>query len=183
MAGLGTLCSHPKDQWPCPPSPPVACHTGMFVNDEVRVEVSAAAAAAQRTNLITGRSLIPASHHAWGEGIARVGPLPGLSRLARVQFLELASQGTMTRLALRWEATGLTGPMFPVLDANLTLTPDGDQATWVRLQGVYGPPGGYIGAGLDRAVLHRIAAATIRSFLTGIAAAITDPVPATMRRR
>lgn len=150
----------------------------MFVNDEVRVDVSATAAAARLANLITSNSLIRTSHHAWGEGIARVGPLPGLSRLVHVRFLQLEPQGTTTRLGLRWEATGRTGPMFPVLDANLTLTPEGDRATQVGLQGVYGPPGGHVGAGLDRAVMHRIAEATIRSFLTQLAVAIADPVPA-----
>lgn len=150
----------------------------MFVNDEVRADVRAAAAAARLANLITGSSLIHASQHAWGDGLARVGPLPGLSRLVRVRFLELAPLGTTTRLGLRWEATGLTGSMFPVLDANLTLAPDGDRATRIGLQGVYGPPGGHVGAGLDRVVLHRVAEATIRSFLTHLAVAIADPVPA-----
>jgi len=52
--------------------------------------------------------------------------------------------------------------------------PDGDDATLIGLEGVYGPPGGFIGAGIDRALLHRIATATVRSFLSGIAQAIAD---------
>lgn len=159
--------------WPATP-----CHSGMFVNVEMRAEVSATAAAARLANLITGSSLIHSSQHAWGEGLARVGPLPGLSRLERVRLLQLDPHGATTRLGLRWEATGLTGPMLPVLDANLTLAPDGDQATRLGLQGVYGLPGGHLGADLDRAMLHCIADATIRSFLSQIAVAIADPVPA-----
>jgi len=172
---LGTLCRLSRTNGPVRLARRWLSHGGMFVNDEVRVEVSAAAATARLANLITGDSLIQASHQAWGEGIARVGPLPGLSRLVRVRFLEPTRQGATTTLALRWEATGLTGRMFPVLDANLIVIPDGDRATKLAFQGVYGPPGGQLGAGLDHAVLHRIAEATIRSFLTHIALVIAYP--------
>jgi len=153
----------------------------MFVGDEVRVEISATAAAARLANLISGSSLIEASQQAWGDGIARVGPVPALSKLVRVRFLQPMQRGAVTVLTLRWEATGATGRIFPVLDADITLVPDGDNATLLGLDGVYRPPGGAVGAGLDRVILHRIATATVRSFLTGIADAITGPVPATDR--
>jgi hypothetical protein len=75
---------------------------------------------------------------------------------------------------LRWLATGASERLFPVLDADITLIPDGDDATLIGLQGVYGPPAGSAGETLDRVILHRIAAATIRSFLSRLAAAIQD---------
>jgi hypothetical protein len=153
----------------------------MFVGDELRVEVSFAAAAARLANLIGGGSLVQASQAAWGEGIARVGPIgpvPGMSKLVRVRFRELVQHGATLVLTLRWEATGASGALFPVLDADVVLIPDGDQATLIGLSGVYRPPGGAVGAGLDRAILHRVATATIRSLLGQITDAITDPTPA-----
>ena len=55
--------------------------------------------------------------------------------------------------------------------------PDGEKAALLGLNGVYGPPAGAIGAALDRAVLHRIATATARSFLSRLARVLADPVP------
>jgi dienelactone hydrolase len=49
---------------------------------------------------------------------------------------------------MRWEATGVTGRLFPALDADITLTAEGDQATAVTLTGVYRSPLGALGAGL-----------------------------------
>ncbi len=150
----------------------------MFVGDEMQMQVSAVDATARLANLIDGSSLIRASRAAWDEGIGRVGPagpVPGLSKLVHVQFLPAVQRGAVTVLALRWEATGAGGRLFPVLDANITLLPDGEQATLLGLEGVYRPPAGAAGAWLDRTILHRVAAATIRSFLRHIADAITDP--------
>ena len=59
--------------------------------------------------------------------------------------------------ALRWEAAGTTGGLFPVLDADITLTPAGDQASVLVMHGAYRPPLGHVGAKLNRAVMHRIA--------------------------
>lgn len=76
-------------------------------------------------------------------------------------------------LALRWEAIGPGGELLPVLDADITLSPSARQATLLTLAGVCRPPLGSLGAGLDRAILHRVAAATIRNFINGVAAGIT----------
>jgi hypothetical protein len=150
----------------------------MFVGDEVRADISFAVATRRLADL-AGTSLISASHGAWSDGLARVGPagsVPGLSKLVRVQFRDPVSRDGAVTLTLRWQATGALGGLFPVLDADITLIPDGEHATLIGLEGVYGPPGGVVGAGLNRAVLHRVATATVRSFLSRIAVAITDPV-------
>lgn len=94
-----------------------------------------------------------------------------------VRFRELARRGGVAVLTLRWQATGAVGGLFPVLDADLTLIPHGENATLLGLDGVYGPPAGAFGAALDRALLHRIAAATVRSLLNRIGEAIADPTP------
>jgi hypothetical protein len=153
----------------------------MFIAEQVGLEISVAAAAARLSNLISDSILIQASHDAWNEGHARIGPLPGLSKLVTVRYLEPAQQGTTTTVGLRWEATGIAGRAFPILDANLTLMPDQQQAAILSLHGTYRPPGGQIGAELDRAVLHHLAQATIRSFLTRVADAIAHPARSACR--
>jgi hypothetical protein len=151
----------------------------MFVGDEVRADVSFALATARLAGLAVD-SLAGLADGAWGDGLARVGPagsVPGLSKLVQVQVRELVQRDQYAQLTLRWQATGALGGLFPVLDADITLIPDGDDATLIGLAGVYGPPGGVVGAGLDRAVLHRVATATIRSFLARIAAVVALPEP------
>ncbi len=69
-------------------------------------------------------------------------------------------------------------PCFPVLDADITISPAGDQTARLALAGCYRPPLGRLGAGLDRAVMHQVAAATTRSLLRNVAAALTSPAPA-----
>jgi hypothetical protein len=83
-------------------------------------------------------------------------------------LLEPVPRGEVMVLPLRWEATGVTGRLFPVLDADLTRTPAGAGRTLMTLNGAYRPPLGGIGAELDRDVLRRAAAATIESLLTRI---------------
>jgi hypothetical protein len=110
--------------------------------------------------------------------LLRVGPLGsvrGLSRLVEVQFRDLVGREDSAVLTLRWAATGPGGALFPVLDADLTLTPRGEQATLLALAGAYRPPLGALGAGLDRTVLRRVAAATVRAFVRSVAAALTQP--------
>jgi hypothetical protein len=156
----------------------------VFVADETRLEVSFAAACARLVNLTHSGSLVRASKDAYGEGITgllRVGPVgsaPGMSKLVKVQAQDLVTRGPTATLPLRWEVTGPGGAMFPALDANITLTEAGEQATVLRLDGTYRPPLGALGAGLDTAIMRRVARATIRSFITRIAIAVVHPAPA-----
>ena len=143
----------------------------MFVGDEVRLEVRFAVARDRLTRLGESGALSGASEDAYGPGLTRVG-VAGVSKLVRVQVRELSWTGLTAGLALRWEATGPGGGLFPVLDADLKLAPDGE-GTMLTMTGSYRPPLGSLGEALDRAVLRRVAAATIRSFLAQVAAQIT----------
>ena len=151
----------------------------MFVGDEVLLDLTFTVARARLANLARGDSLLSVSQDAYNGGItglARIGPLgsaPGLSRLVQVRFRDLMETNDSAGLALRWEAIGPGGGLLPVLDADITLSPSGKQATLLTLTGAYRPPLGSLGAGLDRAILHRVAAATIRSFINRVAAGIT----------
>ncbi|HVB41115.1 MAG TPA: hypothetical protein VNF47_00235 [Streptosporangiaceae bacterium] len=111
-------------------------------------------------------------------GLLKVGPLgdlPGMSKLVRVYAREPVAHDGSSVLTLRWEATGAGGGLFPALDADITLTPEGEDGSLLTLDGAYRPPFAGLGAGLDRAVLHRVAKATVRSLLSRIAEVISQP--------
>jgi hypothetical protein len=152
----------------------------VFVGDRLRLAVSFEAALAGLASLTRGTALVRASGDAYGEGasdLVRVGPLgsvAGVSRLVKVHFGDLVVRGESALLILRWEAVGPGGDLFPALDADLTLTPAGEQAALLTLAAVYRPPLGRLGEGLDRAGLNRVATATIRAFLNHLADLITS---------
>ena len=152
----------------------------MFIGTEIQLDVGFSVAQARMARLARGGVLRRASDDAYRDlaaGLARVGPLegaPGLSRLVAVRFSDMTIHENFASVAIRWEATGPGGALFPALDADITLGPAGDDATKLTVAGVYRPPLGVLGAGLDRVVLHRVAEATIRVFARDIAAAMTD---------
>jgi hypothetical protein len=80
-------------------------------------------------------------------------------------------------VGLRWEATGVTGSLFPALDADIRITDNGGEGSRVALTGSYRPPFGAVGDGLDRLALHTVAEATIQALLDQITAAL-DTAPA-----
>src|SRR5487761_1099338 len=154
---------------------------GMFVAHEVALRVSLASAQSRLLVFFLGRCLSDASEAAYKGGLAglvRVGPLgdiPGASKLVQVSVLDPVYRDDAMTLALRWEATGVTGGLFPVLDADISLLPAGEQKTRLALAGSYRPPLGRLGSGLDKAILNRIATATIRALLRNVADALGSP--------
>ena len=157
----------------------------MFVREELRLKAGFSAARDRLAALAHSGSLLTAAQAASDEaaasdgstGLARVGPLGpvrGLSRVVEVQFGELVAHEESAQLALRWDAAGPGGGLFPALDADITLARVDEQATMLTLTGVYRPPLGGVGAGLDQAFLHRVAVATMRDFLGRVGAAISS---------
>lgn len=153
----------------------------MFVGEETRLDVSFAVARERLTRLGERGALFRPSADAYGDGtahLARVG-VGGVFKLVRVQVRELAWTDQAAGLALRWEAVGPGGALFPVLDADLRLTPDGEHGTLLTMTGAYRPLLGPLGTALDRALLHQVAAATVRHFVVKVAAQLTShPGPA-----
>jgi hypothetical protein len=152
----------------------------VFIGAEIRLEVGFSTAQARMVGLSRGGLLCRASDDAYrdlGASLARVGPLGatrGLSRLVAVRLSDVTIHQDYAVVAIRWEAAGPGGALFPALDADIKLSPAGDHATTLALSGVYRPPLGGLGAGLDRVLLHRVAEVTIRAFTSDIAAAIAD---------
>jgi hypothetical protein len=155
----------------------------MFVGDEVVLDVSFSVARARLADLTENDLLRSASEDAYGAGITgltRVGALD-LYKVVQVHVRQLAETGGHAGLAIRWEASGPGGGLFPALDADIRLVPAADETTLLVLAGVYRPPLGPLGAALDRAALHRLAAATIRNCLGRVAAGVTGAADARSR--
>lgn len=152
----------------------------MFVRGQVQAVVSFAVAQVRLAELARGDGLLRAAYEAYGQGISGLaqddppGSVGGTSRLAGARFGDLVADRDRDRahIALRWEAIAADGALFPVLDADLALTPAGERATTLDLAGVYRPPPGAERNGLDPVGLQRVAPAIIQAFLNRIAAAI-----------
>jgi hypothetical protein len=79
--------------------------------------------------------------------------------------------GTKTLLPLRWDPSGVTG-LFPSLDADLEIAPLGPDRTQLAMSARYAPPLKAVGRVIDRVVLFRVAEATLKDFLDGVAVAV-----------
>jgi hypothetical protein len=153
----------------------------MFIGRELMVHAECGAVQARLAQIASASGLASASQAAYQDGLTqliRVGPFgdtPGVAKLVAVRVLDPVYREDLMTVALRWEATGAAGGLFPVLDANISLSPAGERSTRLALTGSYRPPLGRIGAALDEAILHRVAAATIHALLHSIASALTSP--------
>jgi hypothetical protein len=153
----------------------------MFSSHEKVIDAPFAASSTRLVHLINWGTLRGISETAYYRGsnmLIRVGPFggaPGLSKLVNARFLDpVRGQDSMT-VALRWEATGVAGDLFPVFDGDLLLTAEDDSRSRLRLVGSYRPPLGRTGFTLDRAVMGRVADATVRSFVDGLATVMAEP--------
>lgn len=138
------------------------------------MDVGFAFARARLVKLTLDGSLQAVSEDAYGFAIAGLpgAGTSGRAGLASVQVRELAGRDDSAGLAIRWEVTGPDGGPFPVLDADIKLTPASDRTSVLTLAGVY-RPAAPSGEAPDNAILRRGASAAIRNFLGGIAAGIT----------
>ena len=153
----------------------------MFADQAVTLDLGFPAARDRFLQLTHGDRLDGMSQDAYADGLGgriRVGPLgsvPGMSKLVRVSLLDPVRRDESVLVPMRWEATGVMGRLFPVLDANLMLGADDEGRGVLRIAGVYRPPLGGVGEELDQIVLRRVASATLRSLLRRIAALLADP--------
>lgn len=153
----------------------------MFASEGVIVHLPYEVASARLVHVLNWGALRSVSQTAYEGGwqmLVRVGPfgdLPGLSKRVRVRVLAPVRHETAQTISLRWEATGPAGELFPVLDADLTLTADADDRSRLTLVGSYRPPLGRAGAELDRAVMNRVATATLRTVVDNLAGLLTAP--------
>jgi len=153
----------------------------MFITHRLIVNSPYAAARARLARFVdTGGLAVVAQDSYQGviTRVIRVGPagdVPGVSKLVQVRFVGPVERGGATTIWLHWEATGAAGGLFPALDADLILMAKGQERTQLRLHGYYRPPLGRLGAGLDRAVMYRVASATVHALLHRVAGALAEP--------
>jgi hypothetical protein len=151
----------------------------MFVSEERVLAAGFGEASARLAELPRG-DWVRALSAVYADGVEylRVGPVgalaavPGASRLVRVRFAKPVRRTGMMTVGLRWEATGVTGGLFPALDADIQLSALPAGASRVVLTGSYRPPLGPLGEELDRLVLATVASATIRALLARVAAVL-----------
>ena len=150
----------------------------MFLADQRLCSVSIGAARARLAYLVARGWLTAASTASYQDGIGHLlwtgtpDDLPGLPRLAQTHFLDPIHREDSTTMGMRWEATSVTGGLFPALDANITLTAEDLELTRLTLNGVYRSPPGMLSAVPERVLLNRSATTTIRSLLTRIGEAL-----------
>ena len=97
-------------------------------------------------------------------------------RIARRVFVEtgpVAHLGETTMLPFTWRASS-GAALFPRLEAHLEVAPILPTRTQLAISAVYEPPLGLVGRAADRALLHRVAEATLKDFLDRVAARLSE---------
>jgi hypothetical protein len=160
----------------------------MFVAHDVLLDVAFGVARPRLVSLASTRALVDASRAAYQEGLAsqgcanesgasangaspnsaspnsagrpRAGPgaRPGV-RLARIRFLPPVERADSTTVGMRWEASGVSVGLFPVLDADITLAAAGERTTMLALSGVCRSPCEHPGPALLNAPISAVAGA------------------------
>lgn len=100
-----------------------------------------------------------------------VGESPAVAKTVRLEVGEPVGEEETMLLPIVWEATGTPG-LFPRMDAEVVLAALGPVLTQLSLRGSYRPPLGPIGRVLDRALLHRVAEASVKGFVDRVARTI-----------
>ncbi len=101
------------------------------------------------------------------ELLAEVGFGPPGARIGKrveLQFGEPIRLPSKTVLPMSWKPAGLES-LFPRLEADVEVGQLGPERTQLSISARYTPPFGSLGRVLDRALLHRVAEATVKDFL------------------
>ncbi len=107
----------------------------------------------------------------------RLTPLVGIPSLGKTIEVDLADpyeREDRLVVPMHWWAPGATR-LFPHLDGDLEFAPLGAKTSQITLMGSYDPPLGFVGRRADLLLLHRIAEASIRSFLVRVSRNLERP--------
>ncbi len=102
-----------------------------------------------------------------GAGIKSV----SLKKRVEIEVSTPRTRGDVLVIPVSWSATGVK-ELFPKMQADLEIAPFGPDKTQLVFLGTYDAPLGPIGRKVDAALLHRIAEASVRTFLELIANAL-----------
>lgn len=155
----------------------------MFLRHQVEVGLPFPDVAPRLAELFEDHGLHRLSRSAYQHGrdvLLQVGPfgaVPALSKQVRIRRLPSTQRDGLLSTPIRWEATGGTSALFPVLDADLLLASAGSVSSTLTLLGSYRVPLGRLGGMIDATLLWRVATATITVLLDQLSATLHDPVP------
>lgn len=104
---------------------------------------------------------------------SRVGPSPTFAREVKltIGMPEIHRMGLV--YPIHWTARGAR-LLFPELEADLVLSKAGSTRTNLTLRGTYQPPLGAVGRLADRALLRRVAEATVADWMDRLADAVSS---------
>jgi len=111
--------------------------------------------------------LLRAAEHRGQHLLAEVGFAVDTRRIDKQVQIELGAPirtPSKTVLPMTWRATRPEG-LFPHLDADIEVASLGADRTQLSISARYRAPMGALGRMLDRALLHRVAEATVKDFL------------------
>ncbi len=112
--------------------------------------------------------------------LAEVGfgtPARRVEKAVAIELGETYRIPSKTLLPIAWHATGAEG-LFPSLEADIEVAALGPHRTQLSMSARYRPPMGAVGRALDRALLHRVAEATIKDFLDRVGETLIANAPA-----
>ena len=122
------------------------------------------------------------AQHANGHGVKLLSELGfdvGKRRIRRpieVKLGDPTRTAGVTLLPVRWRAANKAS-LFPELEGQLEIAKLGLTTTQVGLSASYEPPLGLVGKIADRALLHRVAEATVEDFMKRIGDRLEDTGP------
>lgn len=135
---------------------------------------------------LVGRLAVSGDVTAWAQAAYRrgerlaVGPGTPLVAVVELDIGEAVPGTESVTIPFSWKATGASW-LFPHMEAELVLSPLAPSLTHVTFRGRYRPPLAAVGAVLDRVAMHRVAEATVRSFLERLRDAVVAMGPARAR--
>jgi hypothetical protein len=101
-----------------------------------------------------------------------------VDKQVEISFGQPVRAFAQARLPMSWNATG-PARLFPSFEADLEIAALGPARTQISISGRYRPPMGTVGRVVDRALLHRVAEATVKDFLDSVGESVSARVHAT----
>jgi hypothetical protein len=93
---------------------------------------------------------------------------PRVARKVAIEFRQPIRTPARLIVPFRWISVESPG-LFPALEADLEVAPLGHDRTQLAISARYEPPLGALGRVADRALMHRVAEATLKDFLDRVA--------------
>lgn len=147
----------------------------MFVYYFVHLNEPFAEVDARLDRIVASLDAIASDAYRAGEDLrARIGLGSGvLAKTVRINVGDPLRHQGETAIPISWHATG-TPALFPRLDGELVIAAVGPDLTQLTLRGSYRTPLGPVGRALDRAVLHRVAEASVKGLVDRLAVSLQD---------